>query len=271
LSLPKYHVYVEYSEPDKSGIRFNISQEELNRTFAEPFKAGQPFWFMGRLLNPFKVSKTVVFWSYETADKLKLPNGENLVVAKDKAALIEAVQTSKVKGAYICTEKFLPQTSNASNQSAGVNRRVFVISGTDEEMKKAVTKALTKLLLAPIVLCEEPNHCKKIVEQNRDYGDVNFAVVLLSPDEYAYAKADQPTTRKLKPQQEVVFELGFLLGKLGRDRVMVLFRETGDFVVPASFSGLKVTAFDDRESWKLALLRELASSGYVVDGDRILK
>jgi hypothetical protein len=138
LSLPKYHVYVEYAEQEKSGIRFNIGQEELNRTFAEPFKAGQQFWFMGRLLNPFKVKKAVVFWSYEAADKLKLPNGENLVVAKDKVTLIEAVQKSKVKGAYICTEKFLPPSNTAANQSSdNVKRRVFVVSGTDEKMKKA--------------------------------------------------------------------------------------------------------------------------------------
>jgi predicted nucleotide-binding protein len=271
LSLPKYHVYVEYAEQEKSGIRFNIGQEELNRTFAEPFKAGQQFWFMGRLLNPFKVKKAVVFWSYEAADKLKLPNGENLVVAKDKVTLIEAVQKSKVKGAYICTEKFLPPSNTAANQSSdNVKRRVFVVSGTDEEMKKAVTKTLTKLLLAPIVLCEEPNHCRKIVEST-DYSDVKFAVVLLSPDEYAYAKTDESTSRRLKPQQEVIFELGFLLGKLGRDRVMVLFREKDDFELSAAFTGLKVTAFDDRDSWKLALLRELVNSGYNVEGDRILK
>ncbi len=272
MSLPKYHVYIEYVEPEKSGIRFNIGQEELNRTFAEPFNAGQPFWFMGRLLNPIKVNKAIIFWSYEAADKLKLPSGENLVVTKDKKGLIDSIQKGKLKGAYICTEKFLTQTKDAPTQSSGnVNRRVFVISGSDEEMKKAVTKALTKLWLTPIVLCEEPGHGKKIVDQSADYADVNFVVVLLSPDEYAYAKTDEHSKRKLRPQQDVIFELGFVLGKLGKDKVMVLFRESDTFEVPTIFASLKVTAFDDRDSWKLALLRELASSGYVVDGDRILK
>ena len=79
-------------------------------------------------------------------------------------------------------------------------------------------------------------------------------------------KQMNPTKRRLRPQQEVIFELGFVLGKLGKDRVLVLFRESDNFEVPTSFAGLKVTAFDDRDSWKLALLRELANSGYVVDG-----
>jgi len=273
LPLPKYHIYIEYAEPEKSGIRFNITQEELNRTFAEPFNAGQPFWFMGRLLNPIKVNKAVVFWSYETADKLKLPSSENLVVTKDKKYLIECIQKSKVKGAYVCTEKFLTQTTtNTTNELASkANRRVFVISGSDDEMKQAVTKALTKLWLVPIVSCEEPGHCRKIVEQPTDYSGVNFAVVLLSPDDYAYAKTDEPTKRKFRPRQEVVFELGFVLGNLGKDKVLVIFREAANFETPEIFANLKVTAFDDRGSWKLSLLRELGNNGYVVDADRILK
>ncbi|XHH07940.1 MAG: TIR domain-containing protein [Candidatus Bathyarchaeia archaeon] len=271
MPLPKYHVYIEY-EVEKSGIRFNLTHEELNRTFAEPFNAGQPFWFMGRLLNPAKVNKAVVFWSYETADKLKLPNGENLVVAKDKKCLIDCIEKSKVKGAYVCTEKFLPQTNTMPNQFAGiVSRRVFVVSGGDGEMQQAVTKALTKLGLAPIVSCEDPGHCRKIVEQAVDYDDVNFAVVLLSPDDYAYAKAGESTKRRLRPQQETVFELGFLLGRMGKDKMLILFREAENFEAPSVFSCLRATAFDDRGSWKLALLRELGRNGYVVDGDRILK
>ena len=108
MQVPKYHIYIEYSEPDKSGIRFNVSHEELESNLRQILShAGQPFWFMGRLLNPHKVTKAVVFWSYETADKLILPNQENLVATKDKKYLIESVLKGKVKGAYLCTEKFL--------------------------------------------------------------------------------------------------------------------------------------------------------------------
>jgi predicted nucleotide-binding protein len=228
---------------------------------------------MGRLLNPIKVNKAVVFWSYEAADKLKLPNGENLVVAKDKKCLIDCIQKSKVKGAYVCTEKFLTQTNNnaPSQEASQVNRRVFVVNGADEEMNQAVSKALTKLWLVPIVSREEPGHCRKIVEQPAEYGDVGFAVVLLSPDDCAYSKTNEPSKRRFRPIQEVVFELGYLLGKLGKEKVLVLFREAENFELPSCFGSLNVTAFDDRGSWKLALLRELTKCGYKVESDRILK
>ena len=233
---------------------------------------GQPFWFLGKLLNPTKVIKAVIFWSYQTADKLTLPNQENLVAAKDKKYLLENILKGKVKGAYLCTEKFLPPTDknhysqSISNIYFGYSRRrIFVVCGTDDEMKQAVTNALTKLWLVPVVMCEEPSQGRKIVERFQDYSDVGFAVVLLSPDDFAYVKDESPTKRKLRPRQDVVFELGFLLGKLGKGNVLVFFRECANFEGPTDFEGMKVTAFDDRDSWKLALIRELTNCGYNVE------
>ena len=138
-------------------------------------------------------------------------------------------------------------------------------------MKQAVTAALTKLWLVPVVMCEEPSQGRKIVERFQDYADVGFAVVLLSPDDSVYVKDEPPTKRKLRPRQDVVFELGFLLGKLGRSNVLVFQRECQNFEVPTDFEGIKFTAFDDRDSWKLALIREFSNCGLAVDGDRILK
>ena len=258
-------------------MRFNVLQEELVRTFSSPFSMGQPFWFLGKLLNPTKVIKAIIFWSYQTADKLTLPNQENLVAAKDKKYLIENILKGKVKGAYLCTEKFLYSTEKSmtltQQEMAGSNlrRRVFVVCGTDGEMKQAVTNALTKLRLVPIVMCEEPSQGRKIVERFQDYADIGFAVVLLSPDDFAYSKDESPTRRKLRPRQDVVFELGFLLGKLGKGNLLVFCREFIDFEGPTDFEGMKVTAFDDRDSWKFALMRELTDCGYNVDANRILK
>ena len=91
-------------------------------------------------------------------------------------------------------------------------------------MKQAITDALTKLWLVPVVMCEEPSQGRKIVERFADYADVGFAVVLLSPDDFAYAKEESPTKRKLRPRQDVVFELGFLLGRLGEDQSTCFFQ-----------------------------------------------
>ena len=109
-------------------------------------------------------------------------------------------------------------------------------------MKQAITNALTKLWLVPVVMCEEPSQGRKIVERFADYSDVGFATVLLSPDDFAYDSEESPTKRKLRPRQDVIFELGFLLGKLGKCNVLVLFREFKNFEIPSDFEGMKFTA-----------------------------
>ncbi len=279
MPAPKYHIYIEYAEPEKSGIRFNVTQEELVRVFVTPFTAGQPFWFMGRLLSPLKVNKTVIFWSYEPADRLLLPNQVNLIAAKDRKYIIENIIKGKVKGAYLCTEKYLPSieeafTSTASAAPSGaspaIKRRIFVVAGLDDNMKQAVTVGLTKLGLAPVVFREELNQGRKIVDRFADYSDVGFAVILLSPDDFGYSREESPAKRKLRPRQDVIFALGFLLGKLGRENVLAFFRETANFEALTDFEGIKFVAFDDRDSWKLALIRELTSAGYIVDSERFL-
>ncbi len=277
MNHPKYHIYIEYEDPEKSGIRFNVSEEELVRTFVTPFRAGQPFWFMGRLLSPLKVATAVIFWSYETADKIVLPNQETIATCKDKKFVIESIGKGKVKGAYLYTEKFLTPTDKKSatdgalDASVNIRKRIFVVHGNDEEMKQATVSALGKLGLAPVVMREQPSQGRKIVEKFADYADVSFAVVLLSPDDFAYAKDDQPAKRKLRPAQNVIFELGFLLGRLGEKNVLVFYREFESFEAPTDFEGVRFTAFDDRGSWKLSLIRELTTCGYRVDANKLLK
>ena len=281
VQTTKYHIYIEYSEPDKSGFRFNVSRAELIGKFQEPFANGEPFWFMGRLLNPIKVAKIVIFWSYQTADQLHLPNHESLIAAKDKKYLIDNLLKGKVKGVYLCTEEFVAVTQKKSAQAtqaqpvfltpSGIPRRIIVVSGTDEIMKQTITGALRKLGLAAIVMSEEPVQGKKIVDRFADYADVGFALVLLSPDVYVYPKGEEATKRERIPKQDVTLMFGFLLGKLGKDKVLAFYRESSNFAFPIDFEGVKFTALDDRDSWKLTLIRELTNCGYTVDAERLLR
>jgi hypothetical protein len=77
VTSPKYHVYIEHTkDKEEQGMRFNFSEEELDRTFLTPFKAGKPFWYLGKLLDPAKVKKVIIFWGYEDGGTLVLPNRE---------------------------------------------------------------------------------------------------------------------------------------------------------------------------------------------------
>jgi predicted nucleotide-binding protein len=154
---------------------------------------------------------------------------------------------------------------------SGIPRRIIVVSGTDETMKQTIIGALRKLGLAAILMNEEPGQGKKIIERFVDYTDACFALVLLSPDLYAYPKGEEATKRERIPKQEVILMFGFLLGKLGKDKVLALYRESPNFAFPIEFEGVKFTAIDELDSWKLALIRELTNSGYAVDAERLLR
>ncbi len=109
MTQPKYHIYLEYS-PDrgKTGIRFNLQREELSRTFLTPFQSGKPFWYCGKLLDPAKVDRVIIFWSYEDGGALVLPNREMVAGHSDKKFVMEKICSGKVKGVHVCTGDFLP-------------------------------------------------------------------------------------------------------------------------------------------------------------------
>lgn len=109
MKLSKYHIYLEYDKTEaKTAIRFNLSEEELVRTFVWPFQAGKPFWFCGKLLLPEKVDRVVIFLSEADAGNLVLPNREMIAGHPNKKFVMEKILAGKVKGVAVCTERFLP-------------------------------------------------------------------------------------------------------------------------------------------------------------------
>ena len=121
MSLPKYHVYLEYAQDfEKPAIRFNLSAEELDRTFVTPYRERKPFWFCGRLLNPAKVAKVIIFWSCEDGGSLVLPNREAVAGHPDKKIVMEKICAGRVKGVSVCTAKFLRQTEQKQESNGEI-------------------------------------------------------------------------------------------------------------------------------------------------------
>ncbi|MCX8149979.1 MAG: hypothetical protein N3D85_00505 [Candidatus Bathyarchaeota archaeon] len=90
VDLPKYHVYIEYvNNKEKPEIKFNLTREELVRIIATPYNTGNPFWFCGKLVQPEKTARVVIFWSYEYCRKLALSNREEIANHPDKKVVID--------------------------------------------------------------------------------------------------------------------------------------------------------------------------------------
>ena len=130
-----------------------------------------------------------------------------------------------------------------------------------------MARLLTKLKLKPIILHEQPNQGRTIIEKFEDHAQVGFAVVLLTPDDTCCSEED-PDTPQFRARQNVILELGFFLGKLGRARTFPL--RKGDVKIPSDYYGVVYTPLDDQGAWKMNLVREMQEAGLDVDANLVL-
>jgi predicted nucleotide-binding protein len=160
----------------------------------------------------------------------------------------------------------LPVKARARNEGKK-SRKVFVIHGHSKGPKEAVARFLENLGLQPIVLHEKPNKGRTIIEKfEQNAKDVGFAIALLTGDDVGKAKKDRK--QKSRPRQNVVFEFGFFIGKLGRKHVCGL--RDKDVEVPSDYDGILYIPLDEEDHWKRLLARELRSAGYRLKADTLL-
>jgi predicted nucleotide-binding protein len=132
-------------------------------------------------------------------------------------------------------------------------------------MREAVVRFLEKIDFKPIVLQEQRGVSLTIVEKLETYSDVGFAVVLLSPDDEGCIKDGTPQPR---PRQNVILELGYFFGLLGRARVCAL--KSGDIEVPSDWSGVLIDGFDEAGGWRQTLANVLQVAGYTIDWNKVM-
>lgn len=147
------------------------------------------------------------------------------------------------------------------------NRKVFIVHGHDELLKETVARYLSRFGLVPIILHEQPNQGRTIIEKLEANIQVDYAVVLLTPDDVGYL-ANDPSRQKNRARQNVVLELGLFLGAIGRSRVCALYK--GDLELPSDFQGVVYVHVDEGGSWKLSLAREIKQSGMEIDLNKAL-
>lgn len=169
-------------------------------------------------------------------------------------------------------EKFLTTNKDGDPDSAKNKRslnsgKVFVVHGHDDLAKTSVAKFIEKMGLEAIILHEQPNNGKTIIEKfEANAADVSFAVVLLTPDDVAAPSAN-PDASRFRARQNVILELGYFCGALGRDRVCVLYK--GEVEIPSDYLGVIYTPFDDAGAWHLQLAKEMKGAGIHIDFNKV--
>jgi predicted nucleotide-binding protein len=159
-----------------------------------------------------------------------------------------------------------------SNKSRGgspaLSNKVFVVHGHDQALKTDVEQFIQQIGLEPIVLHRQPDKGRTLIEKFEQHSDVGYAFILLTPDEIAFT-IDQDTLpdssrkKEKRARPNVIFEFGYFVGKLGRDRVCCLYKE--GVILPSDLDGLVYKKVDGSiESQGMAIIKELKAAGYKI-------
>ena len=159
-------------------------------------------------------------------------------------------------------------SQGAELRNFNMGNKVFVIHGRDEEAKQTVARFLSGLDLEPVILQEQASKGNTIIEKFEEHAQsAAFAVALCTPDDIG-GLADESDNLKSRMRQNVVFELGYFAGAIGRNRVCALMK--GTIERPSDYDGVVYIPMDSNEGWKLALARELKAAGFDIDLNRVL-
>lgn len=163
---------------------------------------------------------------------------------------------------YEATDRFMKPPNS---------RKVFVVHGHDHAAKETVARFLENLNLEPVILHEQANQGRTVIEKFEQHSEeVVFAVVLLTPDDLGAARTGDDRLRELhernlnrRARQNVVFELGYFVGRLSRRRVCALYVDGVE--LPSDMKGVLYVSYDIAGAWRVELAREIKAAGIDID------
>jgi predicted nucleotide-binding protein len=158
------------------------------------------------------------------------------------------------------------EARNALVASQTQPKHVFIVHGTDDR-RFEVARLLQLGGLDAKLLEEQAGGSRTLIEQIEVHGDAAYVVVLMTARDLGGRAAEDPAKYQPRARQNVVFELGYFIGRLTRKRVVAL-REP-DVEKPSDFDGIVYIGLGDAD-WKVKLARELAEAGLQFDTDAML-
>lgn len=159
------------------------------------------------------------------------------------------------------------QILDLDNMQILTNNKVFVVYGHDHVSRTQLDAMLRRWNLEPLILDQLVSSGATVIEKLEEYTkQVNFGIVLATPDDVGYAKKDGEEHKKSRVRQNVVLEMGMLLSSLGRKRVAILLKEDEDFESPSDIAGLIYIPFKNNvEDAKVSLAKEMEENGYKIE------
>jgi predicted nucleotide-binding protein len=277
-----YQIIIEISETvkkfgDKKRLYEldKVDLSEIEVQIIKPYLLHKHFQFDGYILHYDEIKKIQIKETGKITTLLLILNKrkcsssfipsenkiEDVIDNDEYATDITNSVLNKVQSSFIIRQN----GDKNMQQHLSDHSKVFIVHGKDELAKTEVARFVEQIGLKAIILHEQANGGKTIIEKIEANTDVGFAIILYTPCDAGNLAGENP---KPRARQNVIFEHGYLIGRLGRDKVCALVK--GDIEKPNDISGVLYTDYDDKGAWKMELAKELREAGYEIDMNKIL-
>ncbi|RWM88947.1 MAG: DNA-binding protein [Mesorhizobium sp.] len=184
------------------------------------------------------------------------------------------------KGTVLCQGKAAPKAElEAIFSSSGVvapvatatkpnngKTKIFVVHGHDTGALEQLELVLRRLGLDPYILQNNDGESKTLIEalEQQIYKEAAFGIVLMTPDDYGYAKTKSDADRQPRARQNVILELGMVLASLGRERMVLL--KKGALEIPTDVNGVIYLEFNEHvKEVAVKLATRMKGAGILID------
>ena len=275
-----YHLLIETNEPSEKYYVLNKTNlSEIKEEIIIPYLKGEQFMFDGYFLDNSKVKRIVIGESkysskeYVNREQANVPSNVYMVV-RPTGIVTSARYTKNIVGRILEECKSLLQEATPKSKTLPPNHpkalmdksKVFIVHGHDDAAKEAAARFVEKIGLEAIILHEQASSGQTIIEKIEANSNVGFGIVLYTPCDLGESQKqkDQP---KPRARQNVVFEHGYLIGKIGRKNVCALVK--GDIETPNDISGVVYIKMEGEKEWKYKVADEMKACGYDIDLNKI--
>lgn len=167
------------------------------------------------------------------------------------------------------------QVPSCKTEELSDNKRVFVVHGHDTTAREQLELVLHRLNLEPFVLANTGGGGLTIIEAlENEMGTgadrSRFGIVLMTPDDVGFCKAEGVEKAEPRARQNVVLEMGMLIAALGRPNVAIL--KKGHLEIPSDATGILYISFNDHVKETVPkLVDRLRDAGFDLDPACITK
>lgn len=280
-----YHIAVTNENCKNSGKKshypiYELDITELGRVYeiVRKYDKGEKIRLKGEFIDNRDYPKMMIVQSEETAKKFVEKQEEKFermgVVYYDPDSLSDKIFKEKkdteddiTAKVFDHVEKEAQPKARLANTDIVKNKKVFIVHGHDDLLKESVARLVEKIGLEAVILHEQPKGGKTIIGKLEELADrVGYAIILYTPCDEGREKGSENS--KPRARQNVVFEHGLFMGKLGSERVCVL--RKGEVEKPSDDQGiLYIEVKDGSNDWKGDVVKELENAGYDVDRSKI--